>query len=80
MKKHIAESIWNYQQDGKKVVLGYKTLCGKRATTIEEATSKGFQAGVSPENPDACKACQQVAANNRYWKEYRQSKSMKRTI
>lgn len=77
MKKHIADSYWEYQ-NGLKVLSGYKTLCGKKATTIEDAISKGFQSGVSLKNPNACKTCQEIAGNNKYWHAYYQLKNIKK--
>lgn len=67
IKKHIAETYRG----------GYKTLCGRKATTINEAIESGFMSMVSPENKNACKTCQEIMSNARYWREYRRVSIMK---
>lgn len=70
MKLHIAEGNYNFH-NGEKVVKYYKTLCGRKATTFEEAKRLGFMASVRMDNPDICKSCQNIMASTKYWKQYR---------
>ena len=70
MKLHVAEPNWQYK-DGKRVIRYYKTLCGKKENTIEEAKKFGFMTSIRMDNPDLCKSCQNIMATNKYWKQYR---------
>jgi len=78
MKKHIAKVDKWHKEKGRRVYDSFKSLCGIRAESFEEAKSKGFMKSLSPDNKDGCKTCQNIMSNTRYWKEYRKISTAKR--